>query len=123
MARLPFTLAYQRQRIEATCMHKQINSKTILLVERHIINRTHRLFGEIDDLAFRSKNLYNLANYHMRQEFFRSSEVLSYSALDKLLQITEAYQALAAKVSQQVLIQVSRDWKSFIAADYSYKQD
>jgi putative transposase len=99
------------------------NSKTIQLVERHIINGNHQLFAEIDELSFRSKNLYNLSNYHMRQEFFRSGAVLSYGALDKLLQTTEAYQALPAKVSQQVLIQVSRDWKSYTEADFSYKQD
>jgi len=36
------------------------------LVEQHIINKSHRLFKEIDDLSFKSKNLYNAANYIIR---------------------------------------------------------
>ena len=95
----------------------------IPLVERHIINLYHPFFPEIDELCFRSKNLYNLANYQVRQEFFRTRNLLSYGALDSLLQTTEAYQALPAKVSQQVLIQVSRDWLSFSEADLSYKEN
>jgi putative transposase len=33
------------------------------LVERHIIKSTHPLFSEIDDLSFKSKNIYNAALY------------------------------------------------------------
>nr|WP_293102935.1 hypothetical protein [Okeania sp. SIO2F4] len=40
------------------------------LVDRHIINRTHQYWRVCDELAFKSKNLYNLANYYCRQHFF-----------------------------------------------------
>ncbi|WP_202224952.1 hypothetical protein [Okeania sp. KiyG1] len=40
------------------------------LVDRHIINRTHNFLRVCDELAFKSKNLYNLANYYCRQHFF-----------------------------------------------------
>jgi putative transposase len=60
------------------------------LVERHIINVNHQLFSEIDELAFRSKNLYDLANYHMRQEFIGSGAVFSLGQLDRVLQSTDA---------------------------------
>src|SRR5439155_20581174 len=93
------------------------------LVERHIINRHHELFPEIDELCFRSKNLYNLANYHMRQEFFQTGRVFSYELLDKILQSAEAYKALPAKVSQQVLIQLCRNWKSYFAACEAYEKN
>ncbi len=92
------------------------------LVERHLINRHHDLFLEIDALCFRSKNLYNLAMYHMRQEFFKTGGVFSYEQLDSLLQGTEAYKALPAKVSQQVFMQVSISWKSFFAAKIAFKE-
>lgn len=39
------------------------------LVEKHIIDKNHKLFKEIDELSFLSKNLYNYANYIIRQEF------------------------------------------------------
>jgi putative transposase len=39
------------------------------LAERHIIKSTENRFVEIDGLAFKSKNLYNAANYVIRQSF------------------------------------------------------
>ncbi|MHC5609492.1 MAG: hypothetical protein ACYTXA_00230 [Nostoc sp.] len=36
------------------------------LVERHIIKTSHQFYKEVDDLAWRSKNLYNYANYLVR---------------------------------------------------------
>jgi hypothetical protein len=42
------------------------------------LGAAHRLFGQIDELAFRAKNLYNLATYTARQEFFATGRVLHY---------------------------------------------
>jgi putative transposase len=39
------------------------------LTERHIIKSTEHRFAQIDSLAFKSKNLYNAANYVIRQSF------------------------------------------------------
>lgn len=39
-------------------------------VERHIINKEYKSYKEIDDLAFKSKNLYNVCNYIIRQNYF-----------------------------------------------------
>jgi putative transposase len=36
------------------------------VVERHIIKSSPQYWKEIDELAFKSKNLYNRANYHCR---------------------------------------------------------
>jgi len=93
------------------------------LVERHLVTRNHHLYPQLDALAFQSKNLYNLATYHQRQEFFQTGSVFSYEALDKRLQGTDAYCALPAKVSQHVLIQVGKSWKSFFAAAASYQEN
>jgi IS605 OrfB family transposase len=92
----------------------------MLLVERHIIKESNALYKELDEMCFKSKNLYNLTNYHIRQEFFLSGNILSYNSLDKKLQSTEAYLNLPAKVSQQVLMQVSRDWRSWQEAKSEY---
>ncbi len=43
------------------------------LVERHIIKTSHQFYKEVDDLAWRSKNLYNYANYLVRQSFIEDS--------------------------------------------------
>ena len=44
------------------------------LTETHIINKKHQFYKEIDNLCFLSKNLYNAANYIVRQEFINSSK-------------------------------------------------
>ena len=93
------------------------------LVEKHIIKKGHKYFEEIDKLSFASKNLYNLANYHIRQEFFKTGKILSYPKLDKLLQSTDAYKALPAKVSQQVLMILARNWKAFMEAEIAYTKN
>ena len=49
------------------------------LTERHIINKSARLFAEIDELAFKSKNLYNAANYIICQNFAYGRGYLNYN--------------------------------------------
>ena len=84
------------------------------LVERHYINKNHRYFKECDILAFKSKNLYNEANYVVRQEFINNNNYLNCFAMQKALQgKSESYLSLPAKVSQQVLRLLDKNWKSF----------
>ena len=87
------------------------------LVERHFILNSHPFFPALDAAAFASKNLYNLANYTIRQEFFKTGAVLSYENLDKQLKETEAYRALPAQVRQQVLVTLSPSWKGVFDAN------
>lgn len=42
-------------------------------VERQVIKRSHPLWGIIDDMCFKAKNLYNYANYILRQEFIQNN--------------------------------------------------
>ena len=46
------------------------------LVERHVIRRADRRFAAIDRAAFASKNLYNAANYVVRQSFLHEGVYL-----------------------------------------------
>ncbi len=91
------------------------------LVERHIIKPKHRFYTEIDRLCFLSKNLYNYANYLIRQSFIFEGMYRDYLDIQKTVQNSEAYQAMPAKVSQQILMILDRNWKSFLAANQSYK--
>ncbi|MGK7932492.1 MAG: RNA-guided endonuclease InsQ/TnpB family protein [Microcystaceae cyanobacterium] len=93
------------------------------LVERHIIKHSHRFYSEIDRLCFASKNLYNCANYLIRQSFIFEKTYLNYNTIQKTVQGTEPYQALPAKVSQQILMILDKNWKSFQAANQSYYQN
>ena len=93
------------------------------LVEQTIISKGDPRYVAIDAAAFKSKNLYNAALYEIRQAFFADGTWLRYAALDKRMQSHEAYKALPAKVSQQVLKQLDDAWESFFEACKAYKQD
>lgn len=93
----------------------------MLLVEQHVIRKSDPRFIPIDQAAFASKNLYNLANYTMRQSFIFQKKYIKYKALDKFMQKTDAYRALPAKVAQWVLKQLDHDWQAFFAANKAYK--
>jgi putative transposase len=90
------------------------------LVEKHIIDRTHWLYKQLDNLCFLSKNLFNYANYLIRQKFIITGEYLNYYKIQKLCQGTIDYLALPAKVSQQVLLRLHESWKSFFEATKEY---
>jgi putative transposase len=87
------------------------------LTERHVIKRTDPRWKVIDQAAFAAKNLYNAANYLMRQMFFFQGErILDYNTLYHQAKTLPAYQGLPRKVSQQVLKIVQKNWKGFLAA-------
>jgi putative transposase len=93
------------------------------LTERHIIKSTQHRFAEIDELAFKSKNLYNAANYVIRQSFVYGWGYINYNEMSRLMKSHEAYKALPAKVSQQILMILDKNWKSFFEAVKAYKTD
>ncbi|TAE59684.1 MAG: transposase [Nostocales cyanobacterium] len=93
------------------------------LVERHIIKKTHQFYQQIDELCWRSKNLYNYANYLVRQSFIFEGRYLDNTKIFHLVKQHESYKALPSKVSNQVLIVLHRNWKSFLNATAVYNQD
>src|SRR5690242_20139274 len=93
------------------------------LVERHVIKRADLRFAAIDDAAFASKNLYNVALYVTRQAFIHEQRVIAYPELARELKTTEPYRVLPRKVSQWVLKQVTLAWQSYFAACAAYKAD
>ncbi len=90
------------------------------LVERHIINKTHAFYKECDRLCLLSKNLFNYANYLIRQSFIFEGKYLNYNAIQKLCQGHQDYTALPAKVSQQTLMRLHECWLSFFEACKQY---
>jgi IS605 OrfB family transposase len=93
------------------------------LAERHIIKSTEHRFAEIDKLAFKSKNLYNAANYVIRQSFIYGWGYVNYNEMNRLMKSHQAYKVLPAKVSQQILMILDKNWKSFFEAVKAYKAD
>jgi putative transposase len=83
------------------------------LVEQHVIGKSDPRYAIIDQAAFASKNLYNAANYEIRQSFIFQGKYLFYEEMDKRMKSHEAYKALPAKVAQQVLKLLDKNWKAF----------
>lgn len=92
------------------------------LVEQHVIKRNDPRFAVIDAAAFASKNLYNAALYELRQAYIHAGRYITSNQMDTLMQPHEAYKALPAKVAQQVLRQLDKNWQGFFEAREEYEQ-
>lgn len=91
------------------------------LVEQHIIDRHDPRWAAIDVAASLSKNLYNAANYILRQEYIFNHRYIPYAELDKLMKRNADYCALPRKVPQWVLKQLHQDWQAFFAAQAEWQ--
>lgn len=107
-------------------------------VEQHRIkkskknNKDDKLFKIIDDLCWKSKNLYNYGNYIIRQEFIETSKQkeqgliedahwIQYNELFQLCKESDCYKSIGSNVGQATLRKLDKNWNSFFAAikDYS----
>ncbi|MFX1372213.1 MAG: RNA-guided endonuclease InsQ/TnpB family protein [Promethearchaeota archaeon] len=79
--------------------------------------------SEVSYLCHLAKNLYNLANWYVRQQFFNLTTLLSYYDLDFILKHKQTYQSLPSQTSQQILKYVNRDWKSYFRGLEEYKRN
>lgn len=93
------------------------------LVEQHVIKQTDSRYQAIDQAAFASKNLYNAANYIIRQSFIHEKVYLCYEEMHSRMKLHEAFKALPRKVSQQVLRLLHKNWVSFFKAIEVWKVD
>jgi putative transposase len=93
------------------------------LVEKHVINRQHQFWKECDQLAFKSKDLYNAANYIQRQYFFEFGKFHTLPSLYHLIKNHEAYRALPTKVSKQICKVLCQAWTGFVGAMKAWKKD
>ncbi len=92
------------------------------LVESHIIKPTDPRYAAIDAACFASTNLYNAALYEIRQAFIHEGIYLNYNTMAKRMQSHEAYKALPAKVAQQVLKVLDKNWQSFFKAIAAWRE-
>jgi len=108
----------------------------VILTEKHIIKKSNQYFIEIDKLCFLSKNLYNKANYIIRQEFIKTSNekklglvdhanYLNYYDINRLMIDSNDidYIQLPRKISNQTLMQLDKNWKSFFASIKDYNKN
>lgn len=93
------------------------------LVEQHILTKNDSRSEAVDRASFAAKNLYNAANYLVRQSFIKENVYLNYYDVHAQMKGHEAYQALPRKVSQQVLRMLDKNWQGFFAALKAYRTE
>jgi putative transposase len=76
---------------------------------------------ELSGLCHSAKDLYNIANYLVRQAFFRENRWICYYELNTLLKSSNPYQVLPSQTSQQILRILDQNWKSFFNACREYR--
>ena len=76
---------------------------------------------QLSKLCHLAKNLYNLANWYVRQDFLKLNNFLNYYDLDYILKDKQAYRKLPSQTSQQILKLVNRNWRSYFGALKEYR--
>lgn len=85
-------------------------------VEQIIIKKNHPKFKVIDEMCFHSKNLYNEANYVLRQEFIENNNYVSYSDMNKEFKTHENYKLCMSQPANCTLRLLDKNWKSYFSA-------
>jgi len=81
--------------------------------ERHLIKKSNPMWKTVDDYCFQAKNIYNAANYIVRQEFINNKKWIRYYELDRIMRENSDYYKLGSQASQLVLRSLDKNWKSF----------
>jgi putative transposase len=96
-------------------------------VEKHKIKQSNIYYPLIDSFCFNTKNLYNHANYLIRQEFVSNGNWLRYADLDKTLKADiehPDYKNMpTAQSAQQLLRLLDRNWKAFFKSIKDWKNN
>ena len=82
-----------------------------------VVKRGSSLYQEIDNLCFKSKNLFNATLYSERQTYFNTGQFKFYNKINKefVKNNQPDYRALPAKVSKMTQMKVDQAIKSFLA--------
>ena len=95
-------------------------NETKTRIEKHIIKASDSFFPMLLDFCHKSKNLYNHANFLIRQAFTTEEKWIRYAELDKILKSDVEYPDYrnmpTAQSAQQILRLLDNNWKSFFAS-------
>ncbi len=90
--------------------------------ETIIIKKSHPKFKIIDEMCFYSKNLYNEANYVLRQEFIENGNYISYYDMNKEFKTHENYKLCFSQPANCTLRLLDKNWKSYFKAIKDWKE-
>ena len=90
--------------------------------EQIIIKKDHPKFKIIDEMCFNSKNLYNEANYVIRQEFIENGNYINYYDMNKEFKTHENYKLTFSQPANCTLRLLDKNWKSYFKAIKDWKE-
>ncbi|WXG40291.1 MAG: transposase [Candidatus Freyarchaeum deiterrae] len=97
--------------------------------ESIVVTRTEQIHiqpnsnnNSLSRLCHHSKNLYNQANYIVRQTLLKTGKWVKYRELAGTLKNSESYRALPAQTAQQTLKTLDRSWNAFFRAIREWKR-
>lgn len=90
--------------------------------ETTIIKRSHPKFKIIDQQCFHSKNLYNEANYVIRQEFISNGEYIPYKKMNFDFKTHDNYKLCFSQPANCTLRLLDKNWKSYFTAIKDWKE-
>lgn len=91
--------------------------------EQIIIKKSHPKYKIIDEMCFHSKNLYNEANYVIRQKFIESGEYIPYKDMNFEFKTHENYKLCFSQPANCTLRLLDKNWKSYFAAIKDWKKN
>ena len=91
--------------------------------EQIVIRKNHPKFKIIDQQCFHSKNLYNEANYEMRQKFIKDGEYISYKDMNFEFKTHENYKLTFSQPANCTLRVLDKNWKSYFRAIKDWKKN
>lgn len=100
---------------------------TVKRIETHYIKNNHASYFTLDRLSHLSNNLYNQANFIVRQNFIYNNQYLNYYAIDKLFRkhhyLQDNWNQLPSQAKQQVIKLLDKNWQSFFKSIKDYNKN
>lgn len=92
-------------------------------VEQQIIRKSHPMWKLIDEMCFNSKNLYNYANYIIRQEYIENKRYIPYKEMNSNLKTHQQYKDCMSQPANCILRLLDKNWKSFFVSLKEYQKN
>lgn len=91
--------------------------------ETQIIRKSHPLWKVIDEMCLNAKNLYNYANYIIRQEYINNKRYIPYKEMNFNLKTHQQYKDCMSQPANCVLRLLDKNWKSFFKGLKEYEKN
>lgn len=96
-------------------------------IETHKIKSNHKSYLTLVDLSHLSNNLYNQANFIVRQNFIHNNIYLNYYIMDKLFRkhskLQDNWNQLPSQCKQQILKLLDQNWRAFFKSIKDYQSN